>query len=52
MAAIVAELAQAGAWVSDRASVNHARNELGLDDFEDDEIIGKSGEPVSARADS
>ena len=52
MSAIIAELAQSGAWVSDRASVNHARNELGLDDFEDDDIIAKSGEPVSGRADS
>jgi hypothetical protein len=44
MSAIIAQLAQAGAWVSDRASVNQARHELGFSDYVDDETIGRSGD--------
>jgi hypothetical protein len=50
MAGIINQLAQAGAWVSDRASVNHARHELGLNDYVDDDVvdrsIGRSGDRV------
>ncbi len=41
MSAIINELAQAGAWVSDRSSVNLMRNELGFQEYNDDEVIGK-----------
>jgi hypothetical protein len=51
MAAIINQLAQAGAWVSDRASVNRARNELGFEDYVDKESIGSSGhEGVGGRS--
>jgi hypothetical protein len=43
MAAIINQLAQAGAWISDRASVNQARHELGFSDYVDKETIGSSG---------
>jgi hypothetical protein len=50
MAGIINQLAQAGAWVSDRASVNHARHELGFNDYVDDDVvdrsIGRSGDRV------
>ena len=42
MAAIINQLAQAGAWVSDRASVNQARHELGFEDYEEE--IGSSAD--------
>jgi len=42
MAGIIQQLAQAGAWVSDRASVNRARQELGFEDYVDDETTGGS----------
>ena len=45
MAAIINQLAQAGAWVSDRASVNRARHELGFSDLVDEETI-ESGDRV------
>ncbi|MFZ0961665.1 MAG: hypothetical protein WAO35_12230 [Terriglobia bacterium] len=41
MAAIINELAQAGAWVSDRSSVNQARHELGFSDYVDDDVVNK-----------
>jgi hypothetical protein len=44
MAAIINQLAQAGAWVSDRASVNQARHELGFEDYLDEESVGRSQE--------
>jgi len=40
MAAIIAQLAQAGAWVSDKASVNQTRAELGFGDYVDDDVVG------------
>ncbi len=42
MAAIISQLAQAGAWVSDRASVNQSRHELGFADYVDEDVIGSS----------
>ena len=42
MAAIIGELAQAGAWVSDRSSVNRVRQELGFEDYLDEDIVGAS----------
>ncbi|MDR3677320.1 MAG: hypothetical protein P4N24_17665 [Acidobacteriota bacterium] len=42
MADIINQLAQAGAWVSDRASVNQVRHELGFNDYADEEIVGSS----------
>jgi hypothetical protein len=50
MSSIIAELAQAGAWVSDRGSVNQARHELGFNDFIDDEIVESSAHPSIAAA--
>ncbi len=52
MASIINELAQAGAWVSDRASVNSMRNELGFQDYIDEDgvsngEIGRSDDRVS-----
>jgi hypothetical protein len=41
MSAIIAELAQAGAWISDRASVNQARHELGFSDYADEDVVEK-----------
>ena len=41
MAAIIAQLAGAGAWVNDRASVNQARHELGFGEYVDDEVVGE-----------
>ncbi len=38
MAAIIAELASAGAWVSDRASVNQMRHELGFPNVVTDDV--------------
>jgi hypothetical protein len=45
MAAIINQLAQAGAWISDRASVNQARHELGFSELADEETIGSSAHP-------
>jgi len=39
MAAIIAQLAGAGAWVNDRESVNMARHELGFGAYVDDEVV-------------
>jgi hypothetical protein len=47
MAAIISELAQAGAWVSDRSSVNQARHELGFEDFADEDVVAIRGETIS-----
>ena len=47
MAAIISELAQAGAWVSDRSSVNQARHELGFADFADEDVVAIRGETIS-----
>ena len=47
MAAIINELAQAGAWVSDRSSVNKARHELGFDDLADEDIVSIRGETIA-----
>jgi hypothetical protein len=41
MAAIINQLAQAGAWVSDRSSVNQARHDLGFTDYVDDDVVDK-----------
>ena len=46
MAAIISQLAQAGAWISDRASVNALRNELGFDDFLDQDVVAIRGETI------
>ena len=53
MAAIINQLAQAGAWLSDRASVNRARQELGFEDYVDDmnrESGAEAGEAASERS--
>ena len=42
MSAIIAQLAQAGAWVSDRGSVNVMRNELGFADYLDEDVVGST----------
>ena len=42
MSAIIAQLAGAGAWVSDRGSVNQARHELGFSDYSDDEVVNQT----------
>ncbi len=47
MAAIIAQLAQAGAWISDRASVNQARHELGFTDFADEDVVSIRGETIA-----
>ena len=47
MAAIIAQLAQAGAWISDRASINQARHELGFTDFADDDVVSVRGETIA-----
>jgi len=44
MSAIIAQLAQAGAWISDRSSVNKARHELGFSSYVDEDLIGRSGD--------
>ena len=46
MAAIIAQLAQAGAWISDRSSVNQARHELGFTDFADEDVVAIRGETI------
>ncbi len=46
MAAIINQLAQAGAWVSDRSSVNQARHELGFGDFADEDVVAIRGETI------
>jgi hypothetical protein len=50
MAAIINQLAQAGAWVSDRSSINQARHDLGFEPLQeddgDDKSIGRSGDRV------
>ncbi len=46
MAAIIAQLAQAGAWISDRSSVNQARHELGFSDFADEDVVAIRGETI------
>jgi hypothetical protein len=43
MSAIIAQLAQAGAWVSDRGSVNMMRNEMGFGDYVDDDVVSSTG---------
>jgi hypothetical protein len=48
MSSIIAELAKAGAWVSDRGSVNQARHELGFNDYVDDEIVESTAHPSAA----
>jgi hypothetical protein len=47
MAAIIAQLAQAGAWISDRSSVNQARHELGFTDFADEDVVSIRGETIA-----
>ena len=47
MAAIIAQLAQAGAWISDRSSVNQARHELGFSDFADEDVVSIRGETIA-----
>ncbi len=47
MSAIIAQLAQAGAWISDRSSVNQARHELGFNDFADDDVVSIRGETIA-----
>jgi len=42
MAAIINQLAQAGAWISDRSSVNQARHELGFGDYVDEDVVDKN----------
>jgi hypothetical protein len=46
MSAIISELAQAGAWISDRSSVNQARHELGFSDFADEDVVAIRGETI------
>jgi|GEM_PF-1001383 hypothetical protein len=46
MAAIISQLAQAGAWISDRASVNQARHELGFPDLADEDVVAIRGETI------
>jgi len=46
MAAIISQLAQEGAWISDRSSVNQARHELGFEDFEDEDLVAIRGETI------
>ena len=46
MAAIISQLAQAGAWISDRSSVNQARHELGFGDFADEDVVAIRGETI------
>jgi hypothetical protein len=43
MAAIINQLAQAGAWISDRASVNRVRHDLGFEDYVDEDVVRDSG---------
>src|SRR5271157_726377 len=47
MSAIIAQLAQAGAWISDRSSVNQARHELGFNDFTDEDVVSIRGETIA-----
>jgi hypothetical protein len=47
MAAIISQLAQAGAWISDRASVNQARHELGFPDLAEEEVVTIRGETIA-----
>jgi hypothetical protein len=47
MAAIINQLAQAGAWISDRSSVNQVRNELGFQDFADQDVVSIRGETIA-----
>jgi hypothetical protein len=47
MAAIIAQLAQAGAWISDRGSVNQARHELGFEDLNENEMVTLRGETIA-----
>ena len=47
MAAIISQLAQAGAWISDRSSVNQARHELGFSDFADEDVVSIRGETIA-----
>jgi len=47
MSAIIAQLAQAGAWISDRSSVNQARHELGFSDFTDEDVVAIRGETIN-----
>jgi hypothetical protein len=46
MAAIISQLAQAGAWISDRSSVNQARHELGFEEFADEDVVAIRGETI------
>jgi hypothetical protein len=50
MAAIIAQLAQAGAWISDRASVNQARHELGFADLSEKDMVTRRGQPIATPA--
>jgi hypothetical protein len=47
MAAIINQLAQAGAWISDRSSVNQARHELGFGDLVDEDLVSIRGETIA-----
>jgi hypothetical protein len=46
MAAIINQLAQAGAWISDRASVNQARHDLGFSELADEDAVAVRGETI------
>ncbi len=50
MAAIIAQLAQAGAWISDRASLNQTRHELCFTDLAEDDVVAIRGERIGAPA--
>jgi hypothetical protein len=47
MAAIINQLAQAGAWVSDRSSVDQVRHQLGFEKFVDDDVVSIRGETIA-----
>jgi hypothetical protein len=50
MAAIIAQLAQAGAWVSDRSSLNQTRHDLGFTELTDDDVVAIRGESIGPPA--
>jgi hypothetical protein len=39
MSKVVAELAQQGAWISDRGSVDQIRGEMGFENFKDEDVV-------------
>jgi hypothetical protein len=48
MAAIISQLAQAGAWVSDRNSLNQTRHDLGFSDLAEEDLISERGETIGS----